>query len=100
MKYLVFDTIPILAVWPVLVRCQHSVVGILVWIMTKFFCLAYDFVGTPFLNNLVGTPMFLKKGAGSSQIYNTKTTHWVFLWYWYGEYQENTNRYQPKISNQ
>ncbi len=36
-KSAVFDTIPILAVWPVLVRYRHSMVGILVGIMTKFF---------------------------------------------------------------
>jgi hypothetical protein len=56
---LVFDTIPILAVGPVPVSCQHSVVGILVGI----FYLADDLAGTPFLNKLVGTPVFLKKGA-------------------------------------
>jgi hypothetical protein len=63
----VFNTIPILVVWPVSVSYRYSVVGILVGIMTKCFCLAYNLVGTPFLNNLVGTSMFLKKGAEMHQ---------------------------------
>ncbi len=56
-----FDTIPILAVWFVLVSYRYSVVGILNGIMAKFFCLAYELAGIPFLNNLAGTSVFLKK---------------------------------------
>ncbi len=29
-----------------------------------------------------------------------KRTNQLFLWYWYGDYQENTNWYQQKIPNQ
>ncbi len=36
-NFLVFDTIPILAVWPVLVSYQHSVVGILVGVTDYIF---------------------------------------------------------------
>jgi hypothetical protein len=43
-------------------------------------------------------PPFEQKG-GSRQIYNTKITNQVFLWYWYGKYQEKTNQYRPKIPN-
>jgi hypothetical protein len=31
--------------------------------MTKYFCLAGNLAGTPFLNKLAGTPPFLKKWA-------------------------------------
>jgi hypothetical protein len=56
-----FDTIPILAVWPVLASYRHLVVGIFVGIFgtVNFWQeLSFeDLVGTPFLNNLVGTPL-------------------------------------------
>jgi hypothetical protein len=35
--------------------------------MTKFFCLSDDLAGTHFLNKLMGTPTFLKKGARMHQ---------------------------------
>ncbi len=63
-----FDTIPILAIWPVLVGYQHLVVGISVGIfgiVNVWWELSFDnLAGTPFLNHLAGTPFFLKKGAG------------------------------------
>jgi hypothetical protein len=37
------------------------------WYYDKVFCLAYNLWGIPFLNNLAGTPMFLKKGASMHQ---------------------------------
>ncbi len=61
---LVFNTIPILAVWPILVSYRNSVVGIFGWYYDYFFFLADNFGGTPLLNNLAGTPIFHKKGAG------------------------------------
>ncbi len=62
-KNLVFDTIAILAVWPISVSYRHSVVDISVGFTDYVFCLADELAGTPFLNNLVGTPIFLKKVA-------------------------------------
>ena len=63
MMKLVFDTIPILAVWPVSVSYRHSVVGILVGITDYVFCLADDLARTLFLSDLAGTSIFLKMGA-------------------------------------
>jgi hypothetical protein len=73
----------------------------------------HNLAGTTFLNNLAGTPFFLKsghecikKGANAPLLREKrdyakfsipKRTNQVFLWYWYGKYQKNTNPYQPKI---
>jgi hypothetical protein len=71
--------------------------------------------GTPFLNYLAGTPLLLKMGAGMHQngayaallsekevpakFTIPKWTNQVFFQYRLVKYQENTNRYRPKIPN-
>jgi hypothetical protein len=42
-----------------------------------------------------------QKGAkrDSRQMYDTEGPYQVFLWYWLGKYQENTNQYYTKIPN-
>ena len=40
-----------------------------------------------------------KGKRGSRQMYDTEGPYRVFLWYWLGKYQENTNQYHTKIPN-
>jgi hypothetical protein len=44
------------------------------------------------------SPILGKKGV-AAKILIPKFTNGVFLWYWYAKYQENTDRYRPKIPN-
>ncbi len=46
-----------------------------------------------------GLQPLLRGKRGSRQMYGTKGPYQVFLWYWLGKYQENTNQYQTKIPN-
>ncbi len=59
---LVFDTIPILAVWLVSVSYLHSEIGISVGIMTKFFC-RLRFGGNFFFEQYGGNSYVSQKGG-------------------------------------
>ncbi len=84
-------------------------------ILTNFFCLAEIWRELCFWTTWLEPYIFLKKGAGmhqkggqcppfewkrgSRQIYISKCTNQVFLWYRLVQYQENTNQYRPKTPN-
>ncbi len=70
-------------------------------------------MGTPFLNKMVATPIFLTKGArihkkrADDPLLSEKEVHAKLtvpklptkFSFGIGKYRENTNQYQPKIPN-